>query len=187
MIKLEPFSEHEYGALSQARSLKPLINRERGWLQAVQPGTVERYQSVLKGAKNITRIAKGWRDHETPVEASIIRRGNIAIGIATVIHGQQIVHPEKGVFTGNDVDYWLRLREGLEAHEEVARELLSRAGQTAMVAIVGGHPNSPQGLERFMTPVGEPGQLAAGDTEDVYDVARAGRVSQLYVFPATEA
>jgi hypothetical protein len=187
MIELEPYSEHTYGSLHQARDLKHLIEKERSWLQAVQPKTVERYESMIHGALNIARIAKHRRKPEQAVEASVIRRGRTAIGVATIIHDQQIVHPEAGTFTGQDVDYWLRWREGLDAHEEVARELLSHATQPAMVAIIEGHPNPPQGLQRFMNPVGELAILTTGDREDTFGVARDGLASQLYVSQALSA
>jgi hypothetical protein len=187
MIELEPYSEHWQRALSQARCLKVLVDKERSWLAEVQPGTVARYESMLEGAENIQRIAEHRRTLETPVEASIVRQGNTAIGIATIIHNQQVVHPEEGLFTGHDADYWLRRGESPETHEAVARTLLSRTGQTVLTAVIQEHPNPPAGLQQLMHAVGEPAQLSTGAQEDTYGVARPGQTAQLYIFPARVA
>jgi hypothetical protein len=183
MIELEPFSESKFHSVSQAHDLKQLVEQERGWLMAVQPGTVERYQSRLKGARNIMRIAGHRHDPEVPAEANIIRRDRAAIGIATIIRNQQIVHPDEGLFTGNDVDYWLRLGERGTTHTAAAQAVLAQAGQAAIATVIEGHPNPAIGFSRIerMRQVGVPAQLSTGDRKDVFDIARQGLVSQLYV------
>ncbi|HVV26129.1 MAG TPA: hypothetical protein VHC21_03825 [Candidatus Saccharimonadales bacterium] len=187
MIELEPFSEHQQGALAQARHLKPLIDKERGWLAGVQPGTVERYQSVITGAENIRRIALFRQAPDVPVEANIVRRGAAAIGLATIIRNQLIVHPEEGEFRGADVDYWLRRCETPATHRQVAQQLLAQAGGTALATIVGQHPQPAIGLAELMEPVGEPAQLTTGERHDSFEVARPGEIAQLYVAGAPDA
>jgi len=183
MIKLEPFSEHGQRSLSQARHLKPVIDKERSWLEIVQPGTVERYQSVVTGAENIRRIALYRQAPDVPVEASLVRRGETAIGLATIIRNQLLVHPETGEFSGDDVDYWLRRGETPETHREVARQLLVQAGGAALATIIEGHPNPPTGLSTLLEPVGEPARLTTGDRHDTFEVARLGEIAQLYAHP----
>jgi hypothetical protein len=142
---------------------------------------VERYQSIPRSAENIRRIARHRRAPDVPVEAAVVRRGEIALGLATIIRNQSIVHPDEGTFDGADIDYWLRRGEAAETHQEVARQLLAQAGRCALATIIENHPNPAVGLPALMDPVGEPAQLTTGERYDTFEVARPGQVAQLYV------
>jgi hypothetical protein len=186
-ITLDRFSTYGFAAIGQARQLSRLVDAERSWLKDAQPDTLKRYESAIKGARNIQRIAQHRFNEDTPLEANIIRRGSVAIGIATIIHNQQILHPEEGLFKGDDIDYWLQWDEDESVHFAVAESLLkTNAGRTALATIVQGHPNPASGF-MMMPAVGEPANLSTGDQEDVFDVAREGQIAQLYVQPATIA
>lgn len=148
-------------------------------MRAVQPDIIKQYEIAEKAVHNITRIAR-----DRGIEASIIKRQKIAIGIAAIIASQEIRHPEAGAFRGGNIDYWLKRGEDIFTHREVVRTLLdANAEETAFATIVEGHPNLPQGLERWMSRVGEPAQLMSGAQPDRFDIARAGQIAQLYVYP----
>lgn len=101
MVKLESFATDKANSLNQAWALQELVAKERAWLEQVQPDTVERYSSIRSAVHTIVRIA-GYRQG---VKARIIRQNRAAIGIATIIPNQHIVHPVGGRFEGSDLDY----------------------------------------------------------------------------------
>jgi hypothetical protein len=125
-VYLEQFSEED--AHTQAKDVNRLVESQSDWLKVLQPGTLARYESVRKARKNILRLAT------TPsFEAYMVKTSNtnVAIGLATIIFGQSIIHPnpEVGKFDGHDLDYWLGDLQSTDVHREVADDLvLASAG-----------------------------------------------------------
>lgn len=181
MITLEAFTGDRRQAVAQAFDLRRLVRHEKQWLKAAQPGTYARYENESKAVRSITRITR----HRNQIEAHIVRRDRVAIGLATIIFDQQLVHPAEGSFQGDDLDYWLQRGEDIFTHRDVARRLLAADhNRPAMATIVQGHPNPARGLERVMQPVGEVASLSTGERPDPYEIARQGAAAQLYIFTA---
>lgn len=118
------------------------------------------------------------------MQASIIRRGRAAVGVATLIAGQELIHPARGIYSGTSIDYWLQRSEDAFTHNLVAKKLIDACSEDiAMATVIQGHPSPPVGFKRWMAKVGEPALLTSGVEPDRFDVARTGRVVQLYIHP----
>src|SRR4051812_22337704 len=87
----------------QAVDLHDLVENEQQWLGDIFPDTTERYSGLMQAFKSVVRIAMSKEVH-----AYIIRPGrylNAAIGVATVIPDQAVLHPDEGRIGGDDIDY----------------------------------------------------------------------------------
>ncbi len=186
-----------------------LVEGEKDWLVDMFPGAVENYRSPMTSIKNIARIARSEM-----MKAYIVRRGELAYGVATVIFGQSIVHPSVGTFMSTDLDYWIADGASEGYHEEVAFKLMLRSEdlyrqrrmsqqvvnqkgttdtselvpaphQSIMGTIGKEDPNPSVGLGTIMIPVGEPATLTTPDGDDSYGITKDGRILQLYVDQTT--
>jgi len=178
MITLEAFSRDRRQAVAQALDLRNLVVHEKQWLKQAQPGTLARYETKTDGMHNISRTIRRHGE----MTAHIVRRDRVAIGLATVIFNQTIVHPTEGTFEGNDLDYWLKKGTDIFTHKQVVERLVAANHDLpALATVIASHPNPALGFEKVMETVGEPALLRAAGGADKYDVARQGQLAQLYV------
>jgi hypothetical protein len=174
-IRLEPFTA---GNAWQAHDLSQLVLTEEAWLKDDWPGVVERYANKEDAYDNIRK-----RAGQTGIQAFLVRQRR-ALGIATIVFDQQVNHPVEGSFAGNDIDYWLQRNSSLETHQQVVRRLVGLGGRRGLIATVVqiGH-NPALGFDRYMQPIGDPSVLSTDIPDDPFNVARDGKVSQLYYLP----
>jgi hypothetical protein len=203
IIDLDPYDAGKAG--QQGHNLSKLVNSERDLLEIVQPDTLRRYRNRFKSAKSVGRIAASQEVH-----AFIVRKSHnhLAIGQATIIADQKLIHPRQGLFEGYDLDYWIKPSEAKAYHGFVAsslighavswhnkrfskneydqpeklREINTRPKFNAIATIIDNHPNPAIGFELVMARIGEPASLTPGTPNDPYQVARGGKTSQLYSF-----
>jgi hypothetical protein len=210
LIFLEPFSAAK--AESQASEIRGLVAQEVDWLEEVQPSTVKAYNSRRRARRTVVH-----RTRSSELEAYIVKRDDVAIGIATVIAGQRVIHPTKGLYEGYDLDYWLMRGQRTEAHRTITslligqfvgnhnasmalrRRALERTGPIfsaeniwkykAIASVLVNHPNPAIGFEEVpsMVAVGEPAVLTTDIPDDPYGMSRDGKLAQLYTYTAAES
>jgi hypothetical protein len=174
-IWLEDFTDDPW----QAHDLSQLVKTEGDWLKVDWPGVVERYVETKKAYENIRK-----RAGQTGIEAYLIRQNSLALGIGTVVFDQQITHPQEGSFMGSDVDYWIKEGRGRETHEATVEALIRKGGRKDLIAtVVQDSLNPALGFDRHMRRIGEPAALSTDIPGDPFNVARGGKVSQLYYLP----
>jgi hypothetical protein len=211
-VLLDRLSTKAPRKLIQSCDLSNLVNNERYWLEEARPDTYTRYERVLKGFRNIGRIAVN-----TEVEAFIVRDDHtkLAVGMATVILNASVKHPnpEIGVVSGNNLDYWLSIENGQALHKDMA-ELLVRTGKKSKLtheaepfggrksvvtysavftAVQTGEINPPIGLmsgipsiapNLMLLPFGEPAYLEVPENyDDKHKITAVGQETQLYYLP----
>jgi hypothetical protein len=84
--------------------------------------TARRYNALIKSIRTVAKIALS-----DSVDAFIIRerKHTVAIGLASIIFDQSVVHPEEGIVRGNNLDYWVtRLSSTNQISKSVAEELV---------------------------------------------------------------
>ena len=192
-LTLEPYNARLYVA-AQGKQLHALVDKAKPWLEAVTPGTVERYRDIPHAIANVRRIttAEG-------MQAFIIKEHRVALGIATLIFDQTIIHPEACEVQGTDVGYWVAEDVDDALHRRIARDLMLKneyvmdmreenvaveQHQYSLVAAIPTALNTdhrPRGLEATMQPFGEPGSLQVPDGVDTFGVTFGGQEAQLLV------
>ena len=197
-LTLEPYNARLYVA-AQGRQLHQLVQKAQPWLEAIAPGTVERYRDTTHAIANVRRIATA-----EGMQAFIIKEHRVALGVATLIFDQTIVHPDAGEVAGTDLGYWVAEDVDDVLHRRIARELMQK-NEYVMDMRNEGVPvehheytlvtavptmlepeHRPRGLEATMQPVGEPASLEVPSGTDTYGVTFDGLESQLYVHTYTK-
>jgi hypothetical protein len=109
-----------YKSPIQGHELHKLVMSERDWLETERPSTVRRYSDNRRAIRNVSRIALN-----SEIMAFIVRekKYHLAIGVATVILNQTVVHPELGIVQGNNLDYWIKESCDEKVHNSVGIEL----------------------------------------------------------------
>ena len=206
-VFLEPFSVIKSRAQSQAEDIKSLIATQFDWLETVQPNTVKAYSTPRKARKSVNHRAKSRE-----LEAYIVKRDNAAVGLATIISNQRVIHPTEGLYEGYDLDYWLSLNQRPQTHKTTANLLISHFigrhnlamrsrrqiinltlpgleakniwNYEAIASVLIDHPNPAIGFEESssMLAVGEPAVLTTDIPGDPYGMARDGKLAQLYTY-----
>lgn len=117
-IYLEKYSF--YKSPLQGREIHQLVVSEKDRLDQERPDTLKRYADDIVSMRSIARIALSKE-----VMAFIVRDDKLdrAIGIATVIMNQAVVHPEIGEIQGNNLDYWIKESCEESIHNAVGIEL----------------------------------------------------------------
>ena len=122
-IYLEEYSRSKPKVLQQGFGIRRLVASESDWLKQDpdRKYTAKHYANLFNAIGSVARIASS-----EDLQAYIIRdrRHRVAIGLATVIFDQSVVHPEIGIVRGNNLDYWLRPSSDHGFHKEVAEELV---------------------------------------------------------------
>ncbi len=180
-IALEQFSPDKLPAALQAWRVNKLVKNAASWLQTEQPGTVARYEELLKAHHNIRRLAGS-----KAIQAYIIHSPAAAnIGLATVIQDQDVVHPQEGRIEGDDIDYWLNVNtNSIHMHSDVAGRLcMLQAGRPTFSTVLksGKHAlGKGIGFSTHMNTVGEPAGLSTTIPGDPYGVTKEGALCQIY-------
>ena len=117
---LEPYSI--FKAPQQARDLFYFFDEEP-WLCDLVPGQAHAYGNTpIRGLKRVLRVRAAENLH-----AFIVRREQVAVGIATVIGGLNIVnHPSLGKVRGVNIDYFTGVSDK-DFNIEVGEELIDAA------------------------------------------------------------
>jgi hypothetical protein len=131
-VRLEQFSMLK--APWQALDLYGLVTEQQQRLRAINLGANERYRDYRHSLKNVVRIAFKDTVQKEPVKAFVIRdkQEKAALGVATVIRNQTVVHPEEGRFTGYDMDYWLWQDADEDTHLQTGASIIQAAKQIAV-------------------------------------------------------
>jgi hypothetical protein len=193
-VALESFSIVR--APSQAFDISEMISSERYWLRRAQPDTVQAFNGFWQAVPAVVR-----RVLNPELHAYIIRKEAAAIGLATIISRQRVIHPTMGLYEGYALDYFAADGEDRVTHRNIVTGLIKRAENIhyrplntyypvmlkgankfpefrAMASVVEYHPNPAIGFAEnpYMVSVGEPACLSTDMTEDRY-----GMPAQLYV------
>jgi hypothetical protein len=180
-VSLEIFAPTPVMSFLQALTVKRMVKDEAHWLANSYPDVVSGYQSLSSSRQRIRKIGA-----VPEIQAYIIHGAKRAIGLATVIPDQKVVHPTEGAIEGDDLDYWLRGDSATRIHRAVLAELL--AGQlhrpTFSTVATSDRQYIQKGLsmDRHMNAVGEPNLLRAAEEGDPFDVARSGAEVQVYQY-----
>ncbi|MDB5164776.1 MAG: hypothetical protein JWL89_402 [Candidatus Saccharibacteria bacterium] len=183
----------------QALNLSRLVSQEQDWLRQTRPETLQRYfDPSVRGKKNINRLAKS-----NEVQAFIVRKSIVAIGLATIVFDRTVIHPSLGSVEGDSLDYWLRRGMDEATHRVVAEKLIAASQQineeqrgpdnglsseaaprrimhSMFAAVVQDVPNPSVGFAYHMDPMGEPASLKTELPSDRFDIAKGGALAQLY-------
>ncbi len=186
-MKLVPSSALK--APLHAFELQRLVRDERDQLEVINPGLIRRTRDYPHALRNVMRVHEAKSLHVFYVPG----RRLAFDGIATVITGHRMMHPEEGFVAGHDLEYWLRQDASDDRHREVARALIGVSEGIALKNGAGSHsymvgarvdaPDQMRGLTENMETVGGP---AVCDYECLenglpdYGLAKDGAVLQLY-------
>jgi hypothetical protein len=188
-------------APKQGIDLHELVRRERSWLEEPFPDTVTRYRSIPTSIKNVARAAMSEQ-----VRAFVIRSDRHlgqALGVATLISNQTIIHPDETPITGIDTDYWIGAEESTKTHHAVAKQLVlasaklalklnggvKRKATPAINSMFVAVPTGPDlevaqtynlGLQHLFEAVGRPAVLTVPGDEDPHGITKDGAVVQLF-------
>jgi hypothetical protein len=136
------------------------------------------YATFNSAYRRIRRLAASEE-----LNAYIIREDDTAIGLATVVRDQHVVHPSEGEITGDDLDYWLKSLSSNGLHQAVVARLCEgQDGRPTFATVVSGNAQQRQKEQAFglqMRPVGGPASLSTGGP-DQFMVARGGAEAQIY-------
>ncbi len=197
-IKLDHYSKVR--SAKQGYDLHELISAEKDWLGEFFAGTVTRYRDLPRSIKSVARVASS-----EAVKAFVVRDGKVAVGVATLILGQTLLHPSNGAFFGTDLDYWLVRDANDETHEQTGRALIEASSRESFKQHVNPDASHPgiygvsddallnyvfattptntdynRGLHNFLAQAGEPSVLSSGTEGDPYGITKDQSVLQLY-------
>jgi|GEM_PF-3714845 len=179
-FSLNPYSRKH--ALHQGRQLRSLVRDQAAWLPQERPGLLERYKRLPDAIKNVVRLAG-----DSALRAFLIERNGYPRGIATVITGQAVHHPQAGDIEGTDLDYWLVPNARREEHLFVARRLIAFQRQyapestpLATIPRYSAPEHVAQGIPRFLTLHDEIVHLEPVGA-DPYDISRHSEPVAFYV------
>lgn len=113
-IHLEAYAEDPNSAAIQAKQLIRLVVAQTPHLAHDWRDVVAGYSTFTDAYRRVRRLAVSEE-----LDAYIIRKDDTAIGLATVIRDQHIVHPSEGRVEGDDLDYWLKSLSSNGLHRAV--------------------------------------------------------------------
>lgn len=107
----------------QAESIFELVDSERSYLKKDpdRKNTATRYRD-----SEISKTSQRSTASNNAINAYILEDTETkeALGLATVIFNIAVVHPDKGIVMGHNLDYWLKESSDDERHREIAEKLV---------------------------------------------------------------
>jgi hypothetical protein len=189
----------------QGTEIFAFVGRQGHWLDEQQPGTRQRNRDGAHSIYNPARMA-----HSEKLNAYLVRHDKAVVGLATIIFDQGLIHPEKGLYRGNDLDYIIEPGASTGDHAQVILDLLvehrrlndQRNGELitsdwgvekrfhtprkaasihpAIATVPVGQSNPALGIALAMVKVGDPAHLGSTESGINEEVSRGGALAQLY-------
>ncbi len=148
----------------QARDLNRLTEHERvqKHLLETNPLALERYTGRLNAIKNIVSLA-----NSATSETFMIRKNDVAKGVATIALDKTIIHPVEGAYTGSHLMYWMAPGMNDSVHGEVAESILDTAAGLSIPSPYVAYVNRGKvnGFRSCLKPIGEQAVLEVVSTD----------------------
>jgi hypothetical protein len=180
-MTLQPYRKTSNWA--QANAAHELVYSQRSRLANDHPELIVSFGNIFKASQMIKKIAQSKK-----IDGYLImggERNKEHLGMATRIPDQKIIHPVEGLVEGDLIDCWLREGVLSETQRLAVKHLIELdTSRTAIATVIEDLEHPVQGYETHMLEVGFPAQLRSGTEPDDFDVARKGKIAQLYVAAA---
>jgi len=162
----------------EAALLRQLARHERQWLRRARPDTWQRFRSRQSAAAALSRVVL-----DGELSAHIIRRGEMAVGLGTIVTELTLRHPGEDItLTGREIDYWTRADVTDAEHAHIARTLAGLNGYRGVVLglLTAAETERARGIPLTMAAVGAPSHLEVPRAADRYGIASIPEPLQLY-------